>query len=219
MPLIACHECDLLQQECTVPPGGKAQCARCGALLYRNVPDSMNRSLALTVTAAIAFTVANVYPFVTISAAGRVVQATIFGSVLEMWKQGMILVAPMVFLNAIAFPGASILATGYVLLRVRHGGRPGHLIEVLRLLQLFKPWGMTEVFLLGLIVSVVKLGAYARVAPEVALWAIGSMVLLTAAIATVFDPRIVWIWIDEERHRQRSALGRSSAASPEKAQP
>lgn len=219
MSLIACHECDLLQRECEVPPGGKAQCARCGALLYRNVPDTVNRSMALTLTAAIAFVVANVYPFVTISAAGRAVQATIFGSILEMWKQGMALVAPMVFLNAIAVPGASILATGYVLVRMRRGGRPGHLIEVLRLLQLFKPWGMMEVFLLGLLVSVVKLGSYARVAPDVALWAIGTMVLLTAAIATVFDPRFVWIWIDSERQRRRRASGRSSGGSPEEGSP
>ncbi len=215
MSLIACHECDLLQRECEVPPGGKAQCARCGAVLYRNVTDTVNRSMALTLTAAIAFVVANVYPFVTISAAGRDVQATIFGSILEMWKQGMVLVAPMVFLNAIAVPGASILATGYVLLRMRRGGRLGPLIEVLRLLQLFKPWGMMEVFLLGLLVSVVKLGAYARVAPDVALWAIGTMVLLTAAIATVFDPRFVWIWIDAERNRQRAESARSSTVSSE----
>jgi paraquat-inducible protein A len=172
---------------------------RCGALLYRNVPDSMDRTLAFTVAAAITFVVANVFPFVTISAAGRVVQATIFGSVLEMWKQGMFLVAPMVFLNAIALPGASILATGYVLVHVRRGGPPGHLIDVLRLLQLFKPWGMVEVFLLGLIVSIVKLGSYARVVPDLALWAIGVLVFLTAAIASVFEPRAIWARIEVGR--------------------
>lgn len=201
MPLIVCHECDLPQRESDVPPGGKALCARCGALLYRNVPDSINRSLALTFAAGVTFMIANFFPFVTISAAGRFVQTTIFGAVLEMWKQGMVLVAPMVFLNAIAIPGLSILATGYVLLHARSGGPPGHLIEVMRLLQLFKPWGMVEVFLLGLIVSVVKLGAYARVIPDLALWAIGVLVLLTAANATVFDPREIWTRIEAARRR------------------
>ncbi|MHC1743651.1 MAG: paraquat-inducible protein A [Syntrophobacteraceae bacterium] len=199
MALIACHECDLLQRERDVPPGGKALCARCGALLYRNVPRSIDRSLALTFAAGVTFVIANVFPFVTISAAGRFVQTTIFGSILEMWKQGMALVAPMVFLNAIAIPGLSILATGYVLMRSRLGGPPGHLIDVLRLLQVFKPWGMVEVFLLGLLVSVVKLGSYARVIPDVALWAIGVLVLLTATLSTVFEPREIWARIDAAR--------------------
>jgi paraquat-inducible protein A len=207
MSLIACHECDLLQREGDVPPGGKALCVRCGALLYRNAPDSIDRSLALTVAAAVTFVIANVFPFVTISAAGRFVQTTIFGSIVEMWKQGMVFVAPMVFLNAIAVPGLSILATGYVLVRSRLGGPAGHLIDVLRLLQMFKPWGMVEVFLLGLLVSVVKLGSYARVIPDLALWAIGVLVLLTAALATVFEPREIWARIDAARLRDASSRG------------
>jgi paraquat-inducible protein A len=207
MSLIACHECDLLQRESDVPPGGKALCVRCGALLYRNVPDSIDRSLALTVAAGVTFVIGNVFPFVTISAAGRFVQTTIFGSILEMWKQGMVLVAPMVFLNAIAIPGLSILATGYVLMRSRLGGPAGHLIDVLRLLQMLKPWGMVEVFLLGLLVSVVKLGSYARVIPDLALWAIGALVVLTAALVSVFEPRDVWARIDAASLRDAAARG------------
>lgn len=199
MPLIACHECDLVQREAECPLGGRTLCVRCGALLYRTVPESIDRSLALALAAAVVFVIANAFPFVIISAAGRAVQTTIFGSVLEMWKQGMVLVAVMVFVNAIAIPGGSILATGYVLVRARFGGPPGHLIDVLRLLQLFKPWGMMEVFLLGLLVSVVKLGSYARVVPDVALWAIGALVLLTAAQASVFEPREIWMQIDAQR--------------------
>ena len=207
MGLIACHECDLLQRESDVQVAGRVVCSRCGSLLYRNVPGSVDRSLALTIAAAITFVIANVFPFVTISAAGRFVQSTILGSILEMWKQGMLLVAPLVFLNAVAIPGMSILATGYVLVRTKFGKTPRHLIEVLRLLRKVKPWGMVEVFLLGLLVSVVKLGAYARVIPDTALWAIGVLVLFTAAISTVFDPRVIWKQIEVDRLNREPVLG------------
>jgi paraquat-inducible protein A len=169
----------------------------------------MERALALTFAAAITFLVANVFPFVTISAAGRMVRTTILGSIVQMWDQGMILVSSMVFLNAIAVPGGAILATGYVLAHSRSGRPPGHLIDVLRFLQMCKPWGMVEVFLLGLLVSIVKLGSYARVIPDVALWAIGALVLLTAALATVFEPGVIWMRIDARRF-SRGAGGEST---------
>ncbi len=54
-PLIACHECDLLQREAPLPRGGVARCGRCGGELYRNHPESLERTLALTDQLATAF--------------------------------------------------------------------------------------------------------------------------------------------------------------------
>ena len=53
--LIACHECDLLQRETVLPPGGRACCSRCGVTLYRNIPGSLDRTLAYTLSAAVFF--------------------------------------------------------------------------------------------------------------------------------------------------------------------
>ncbi|MBV5337791.1 MAG: paraquat-inducible protein A, partial [Deltaproteobacteria bacterium] len=69
--LIACPECDLLLQEIPLPPGGVACCQCCGATLYRNLPDSINRSLALTVAAAILFIIANTFPVLGINLQGN----------------------------------------------------------------------------------------------------------------------------------------------------
>src|SRR5437667_463601 len=49
--LVACRECDLLQREIVLPPGGTACCSRCGAVLHRSKPDSPDRTLAFTVGA------------------------------------------------------------------------------------------------------------------------------------------------------------------------
>src|SRR5437899_11832109 len=52
---IACPDCDLLQQIPPLPPGGKARCARCGETLVSQRGDPLNRPLALTVAATLAF--------------------------------------------------------------------------------------------------------------------------------------------------------------------
>ena len=51
---------------------------------------------------------------------------------------------------------------------------------------------MVEVFLLGVLVSVVKLENLASVVPGIALWSFGALMFLMAALAAVFDPRGLW---------------------------
>jgi paraquat-inducible protein A len=60
-----------------------------------------------------------------------------------------------------------------------------------KLLQMLRPWGMVEVFLLGVLVAIVKLGSMAQVIPGAALWAfVGLTVLLTVVMS--FNPRAFW---------------------------
>ena len=59
METVACHECDLLQRVPELPPGGKAKCSRCGYTVAARPRGSLDRALALTVTAAIVFIIAH----------------------------------------------------------------------------------------------------------------------------------------------------------------
>ena len=59
----ACHECDLLNRVPPLPPRQIAKCARCGAILYRNIPDSVERTLSLAVGSAILFIVPGIVVF------------------------------------------------------------------------------------------------------------------------------------------------------------
>ena len=52
-PLIACHECDLLQREIDLPPGEAVLCGRCGAELYRSAHKTFDKPLAFLLTAAV----------------------------------------------------------------------------------------------------------------------------------------------------------------------
>ena len=81
--LIACHECDLLQTEPVLAPGETARCARCGAFLARNPPDSVDRSLALCLAAAILYLIGNIYPLVGLEMQGQRVEVTLAGALLK----------------------------------------------------------------------------------------------------------------------------------------
>lgn len=52
---VACHECGLVHAVRRVPGGGVAKCSRCGAVLYRDVIDGIDRTLMLTLASLILF--------------------------------------------------------------------------------------------------------------------------------------------------------------------
>jgi paraquat-inducible protein A len=190
--LIACHECDLLQRETVLAEGATARCRRCGAVLYRSLPPSVDRALALTLAAMVLFGVANAFPIVGLSVNGNLVETTLFGAVRILYDDGIWPIAGLVFATTLLMPMLDMLTVVYVLLPLRLGRVPHRPELVLRLLRRVSPWGMTEVLILGMLVALVKLAAIATVVPGVALWAFGAVMLLLAAAAAGFEPNDVW---------------------------
>src|SRR5260221_14737596 len=95
-PLIACQECDLLQQETSLQAGAAAHCKRCGTELYRQRADSLDRSLACALAAGGFFVVANTFPIVRLQIQTEPTHSTLFGAVPALSAQGMGVVAGLV---------------------------------------------------------------------------------------------------------------------------
>jgi len=147
--LIACHECDLLHHIKPLPDGGVAQCTRCGAVLYRQKRDSLDRTLSLTIAALILFVVANTYPFLALKSGGLVKQTTLITGTKELYAQGMEALALLVLFTSILAPLVHLVGMLYVLLPLKFNRLPRSLPRVFRLVQRLQPWGMLEVFMLG----------------------------------------------------------------------
>ncbi|MBK7768748.1 MAG: paraquat-inducible protein A [Sulfuritalea sp.] len=197
--LIACHECDLMQREVPLPRGGVAFCGRCGAELYRSHPDSFERTLAFTVAAIFLFAIANAFPIVGVKLQGQVIQTTLFDTVRTLYSEDMKSVAVLVFVTAMLMPAIKLFALTYLYLPLRLGRAAPHFALVFRMLRAVHPWSMVEVFLLGILVSVIKLENLASVVPGIALWSFGALMLLMAALAAVFDPRGLWTRMEATR--------------------
>lgn len=124
MTLLACHECDLLQRLDPVPEGRVARCQRCGAVLVRRRRNSLERTLALTLAAAVLYAVANLFPFLNINVQGQISRTTLFTGVRSLHGQDMTLVAILVLLTAIVIPLIRITSSLYVLLPLRWNRAP-----------------------------------------------------------------------------------------------
>jgi len=197
-PLIACHECGLLLREIPLLPGGSAVCRCCGATLYRNTPDSLDRTLAMTMAAAILFIIANIYPIIGIEIQGNRNATHLFGAVHSLWDQEMHSISILVCVTTILIPAVELATMIYILLPLRLRYVLPGIPFILRMLQGIKPWGMVEVFMLGILVSLVKLKDSSTIIPGVALWSFGGLTLLLAAVTASFNPRDVWAHLDRE---------------------
>jgi paraquat-inducible protein A len=190
--LTQCHECDLLQRNPVLPRGAAARCTRCGALLHRNRPDSLEPSLALTLAGLILFLVANSFPFLTLEMQGQVRATTLATGVIDLYAEGMWALAGVVFFTSILAPGLQLGLLVIVLIPLRLGRLPPSFATLFRYVRTLAPWGMMDVFMLGILVSTVKLASMAAVVPGTGLYAFGLLIFVLAAAQASLDPDIVW---------------------------
>jgi len=188
----ACRGCDLLQRIPPLPPGGKARCGRCGQLLAARAADPLDRPLALTLAAAVALVVANAWPMMGLSVAGREASTTLIGGAYRMWMQGSEITAVIVAFCAVFAPAAYVALLLCVLAMIRRPPAPRWVGTLMRWADHLRPWSMNEVLLLGMLVALTKIAQLATVIPGIAMYAIGALVVLLPAIMSTFDSREVW---------------------------
>jgi len=191
-PLIACPECDLLQYETPLPRGRFACCHRCGIALYRRTTGSIDRSLALTIAAIALMVIANSLPIASIEVRGETIETTLLGAVHVLYRENRELVAALVFATTVAAPVLELGSMLYMLLPLRLGRVPAHLSLAFRLAPVAREWGLIDVFMLGVVVSLIKLGNLADVVLGPALWSFGVLILTLTAIGVFFNPREIW---------------------------
>ena len=197
--LVACPECDALQRAPDLAPGAAAECVRCGAELFRNKPASLETTLAFMIGAAVAFACANAFPLMELDASGVRSSSTIYGLVEALLETGWPSVALLVLATVILVPTVQLATSLYILVSLKLGRVPRMLRAAVRTIDAIWRWGMVEVFMLGALVSLVKLTKVADVQIGWALYAVGAYVLLLAAAVSVFDARSLWQRVEELR--------------------
>ena len=201
MPVIACHECDLLQREIPLTPGRVARCVRCGAKLYRTENRSIDHTLALTLAAAVLFILANAFPIIGLQIQSTRNDTSFINAVHTLWNQGMWPVAGLVFFTTFLAPASALAVMIHILLAMKRKRIPAGFTHIMRVLQSFNPWAMVEVFIIGVIVALVKLTHYGTLIPGIALWSLGVLTLLMTATASSFNVHDVWDRVHSPIHR------------------
>ena len=199
--VVVCLDCDLLQ---TLPENPVNEevltCCRCGSPLHHKESGSLEVPLALMWTVAILFSIANVFPIISLDASGIHRSATIIEAVQTLWQENMQLVSVLVMTTTVLAPGLEILALTTLLTCIHWRFYLPGLHALLHMTAHCRPWSMVEVFVLGVLVSVVKLSHLAHISAGIALWSYAGVILLFAAAGAHLEPKSLWARLPADGH-------------------
>lgn len=181
---IACHSCDLLVDVSEVAHGERALCPRCGGFLTRFREDTYERVLAYSVAGLMLLVLANSYSFLSFAASGLESVMTLWQTPGALWQYGMPEMAIIVGAFIIGIPALVLLLMVALCLPLNRGRYQPWLAPVARTVFLLQNWAMVEVFIIGVIVSLVKIAAMAEVELGISFWAYAAFsICFTLAIA------------------------------------
>ncbi len=189
---MACPECDFLHWVNTPPRRGISSCTRCGGLLRSGGHESKDVALALHFAALVLFCLAVAFPVMSLRLHGTVQEASIPGCARILANLGWPWLSAVLITTVILAPLAHLSGMIYVLLQVRWQRSNQWTVWVFRIVEQFGAWGMTEVFVLGIMVSYVKLAKMAVVVPGPSIYALGAFIVVAAAAVSALDNASVW---------------------------
>lgn len=189
---IACLHCDLLLPAPALAEGERAGCPRCGAHLVARPRDGLSRSFAFASSAVVFLSIAVLFPFMTMKIGGFENAMTLPQAAIELYRYGMVALSGIVFAFVLAVPTMIVALVLAVVLQLMRGRPAPWLVPAGRLLFGLGTWSMVEVFVIGVIVSLVKLMSLATVVLGIAFWSYAVFGLCLTAALTSLDRAYVW---------------------------
>ena len=193
---IACHGCDLLVDVSGLEHGQSATCPRCGHFLTRRREDGFERVVAYASAALVLLVLANSYSFQSFSASGLESVMTLRETPVALWQNDMPAVAVMVGAFIIAIPAAVLVLLLAVCVPLSQGRYHPALVPMARWAFQCQIWAMVEVFIIGVIVSLVKIAAMATVALGISFWAYAAFTICFTLAVSTLDRYQCWETIE-----------------------
>ena len=188
--LLSCHSCRLI-----LPSEHQGQaCPRCGSKIHKRKPDSLAKTWALVVTAAMLYIPANLYPIMTVQQFGIGSADTIISGVISLIDANMLGIALLVLFASVIVPMLKLLALAFLLISVQRGSvwRQKDRTRLYRITEWIGAWSMLDIFLIGILVSLVQMNSLATISPEPGAIFFAAVVIMTMFAAHSFDPRLIW---------------------------
>jgi paraquat-inducible protein A len=190
--LLRCRSCELLTWPANSQQAGR--CPRCGAKLVWRSHQSIQRTWALIIAAAIFYIPANLLPVLTTNTPAGSESDTIMAGVVFLYTSGAWPLALMVLVASVMIPSGKIVALAYLLISVQRRSAKNNRqrTRLYRLVELIGRWSMLDVFVDTFVVALVQLSPLMSVAPGPGVVFFMAVVILTMLAAQSFDPRLIW---------------------------
>lgn len=202
--LIACHFCQTLSQIPRLEEKELAssknktdtelRCPCCQSIIHSRIPNSLGRTWALLIAAIILYIPANTLPIMTVVFWGDGQPDTIFSGVVHLLDAGMWPLALLIFIASIFIPILKLIILSGLLISIhlKMHWNPKDRTVLYRITEFVGRWSMVDVFVIGILVTLVQFGNTANVSPGIGALSFAAVVILTMFAAHIFDQRMIW---------------------------
>lgn len=191
--LWACPFCRTLRRP---DPAGEpvVRCPQCGGATRPRRADSLTRTWAYLIAAAILYLPANLLPVMQTASLLGTSRDTIISGVVYFWTSGSPDLAVLIFTVSVAVPLIKLASLAYLAHNARRpgGADPHHLSRLHRVVELAGRWSMLDIFVIALMVGMVRFRSLAVIEAGPGAAAFGAVVVLSMLAAASFDPRLLW---------------------------
>jgi paraquat-inducible protein A len=162
--------------------------------------DSLQRTLALLITACLLYIPANLYPIMYTDSLGSAEASTIMGGVVLLINLGSAPVALVIFIFSVMVPSAKLMAMFYLVWSVQRQSPIDRRKRstLYRITEFVGKWSMVDIFVVTILVALVQLGGLLTIQPGIAALLFAGVVTITMIAAENFDSRLIWDNMEEE---------------------
>lgn len=177
-----------------VAPEVSSKCPRCGEHTKMPTRNSVERTWALILTAAVLYIPANILPVMNTVSWGTNTPQTLIGGILNLAETGSLPVAVIIFFASIVIPIAKLLALSWLCYVVKHpkSVKAGVQVSLYRVTHLIGRWSMIDVFVVATLAALIQAGFLMSVTPGPGILPFASVVIITMIAAMQFDARLLW---------------------------
>lgn len=187
--------CDICETLCCIRDEAATHCPSCGAALHLRHKDSLTRSLAYLVAAAILYIPANLLPVMHTNTIFGAQDDTIMSGVLVLLRTGSWPLALLVFFASIVVPLLKLISISLLLYTCwkKSAWNPLQRTQLFRMVEAVGRWSMLDVYVVTVLVALVQFQSLAAIHPGGGALAFGAVVVLTMLSAQSFDSRLIWV--------------------------
>ncbi len=196
--LIICYDCDLIFKNPYVDMGYALFCPRCGCKLYEPKKNSINRTLALSITALLLYLPASLIPLMTFDTFGFKQSCSIFDAVILFYDKGYLFVSLMVAFTSLLFPLIKLLLLFSISICLKLKRYSDLLPLFMRCHSFIDEWEMLDVYMIGILVTIIKMYNMVHIQYELGFFFFIGLLIITFCSSTAMDKNLFWSLIEKK---------------------
>ncbi len=195
MVTVVCHECEQHVEIPSLAHRQRARCPRCNNLLTAYRRKGNDYALAFAISALIALAMSLPFDFLTFSASGQKHDINLPSGLAVLIQHDYVSLAVVTALATLVLPGLVLLGIALLMMGQKWGQPSPFLIRTHKWVQRLLPWSMAEIFLVGTLVSLIKITELADITLGLSFYAFIVFTLTLTATLLYYDALQSAIWL------------------------